>query len=155
MYGKTLADYPERMEQFLDEFRGANPELLDKAFAQARGGVREFPTPADVRRFYDNLTEIPRERKDILEREAKPPDWGGIGKKAGFSKEAIADMLEAGKEAQAEHIAKLEADPEWQAMARKLGGFPGLQPKERPVEEMKPDEKARWAKQKAKDQGWT
>lgn len=49
MYGKTLDDFPERFDEFLDEFKNETPEVLDEAFKSARGNCKEFPTPYDVR----------------------------------------------------------------------------------------------------------
>jgi hypothetical protein len=78
-----------------------------------------------------------------------------LGQRSGFSKAEIADMLEAGKETQNEHIAKLEADPEWQAMCARLGGAPGLNAKPLPTEvPSEAEERAGWAKRKAETMGW-
>lgn len=55
MYGKTLADFPERFDEFLDEFRSTSPSVLDEAFRLARGVCDQFPTPADVRRQIANV----------------------------------------------------------------------------------------------------
>ncbi len=70
MYGKTLADYPERFDEFLDEFKSADPERLDTAFRRARGGCKEFPTPADVRLLY-NLLEPTKAELDRIEQKGR------------------------------------------------------------------------------------
>ncbi len=65
------------------------------------------------------------------------------------------DWLEAGREAQKEYQAKLEADPEWQAMRERLGGVPGFKPPARSATEgMSAEEKRTWAKAKAIENGW-
>lgn len=150
MYGKTLDDFPERFDQFAEEFRGADVTLLDQAFAQGRSGLREFPTPADIRRYYSNLAQSPRE---VLQRDDKPTDWAGLGRRSGISGEQIAEWLEAGKDAQREYYAKLEADPSWRAMAAELGATPGLK-KSEVVPTMTAEERQAWASAKAQDQGW-
>lgn len=48
------------------------------------------------------------------------------GQSAQVTSEEIQEWLEAGKAKQREHIAKLHEDPEWNAMARHLGAFPGM-----------------------------
>lgn len=50
MYGKTLADFPERFDEFLEEFSDVDPDELDAAFRAARGACTQFPTPGDVRK---------------------------------------------------------------------------------------------------------
>src|ERR1044071_4066285 len=57
MYGKKLEDFPERPKQFLEAFKGTDPETLDTAFALARDVCREFPTPADVK---EQLAKVPQ-----------------------------------------------------------------------------------------------
>lgn len=64
MYGKSLADFPERLDEFLDEFKAADPALLDEAFAAARGACTEFPTPADVRKLLDKI-QVPTDRVQL------------------------------------------------------------------------------------------
>ena len=63
MYGKTLADFPERFDEFLDEFKTTSPDVLDEAFRLARGACAEFPTPADVRKQIVNV-KVPQELLD-------------------------------------------------------------------------------------------
>lgn len=94
-----------------------------------------------------------REDKQLLNRPDKPEEWEALGRRLGITAAQVQEWLEAGKEAQNEHIAKLEADPEWQAMAARLGGLPGLSPK-RPMRfESEADRKA-WATKQAKESGW-
>lgn len=64
MYGKTLeVDFPERFDEFLDEFKETSPGVLDEAFRLARGVCTEFPTPADVRKQIVNV-KVPQELLD-------------------------------------------------------------------------------------------
>ena len=82
-------------------------------------------------------------------------DWERLGKRSGVTKEEIARWLEEGKQAQREHVAKLEADPAWREMAHRLGATPGLKPK--PIETTvpsDPNERADWTTKKAIEQGW-
>ena len=85
-------------------------------------------------------------------------------------------VLEEGKRKQREHIAKLEADPEWRKMAARLGARPGgssyrefaetlaaerLGPSTRPLREDFDSEvewleaQQKWASRKAKEMGWS
>lgn len=86
--------------------------------------------------------------------DAAPALLEELGQKVRVPHEQVMEWLEAGKEKQREYIAKLEADPQWQAMARRLGAFPGLHSKN-PESEIPEDPVARkaWATRKAKEQG--
>ncbi len=81
MYGKTLAELPGRMEEFLEEFKDEDPDELDRAFRAVRGTCMEFPTPAHVRAQLKRSPErIQHERllaagAEITSRDAKPDDW--------------------------------------------------------------------------------
>lgn len=57
------------------------------------------------------------------------PSFKQLANRERVTPEEIAEWLQAGKEKQLEHIAKLEADSQWRAMAEHLGGFPGLEPR--------------------------
>lgn len=75
MYGKTLDDFPERFNEFLDEFRSVDPDRLDAAFRTARGRFKEFPTPAQVRECLPPLSaeRLEAAHKRLRERiEAQP-----------------------------------------------------------------------------------
>lgn len=100
----------------------------------------------------------------VLERTAVEPqypeyrrpsidDFERLGKRAGVTPEQVQEWLEAGKDAQREHLAKLAADPEWRAMAARLGGFPGLvvKPSQVPRD---PKERKAWSHRRAKEGGW-
>lgn len=49
------------------------------------------------------------------------PSFRQLQDRSGVSSAEIAQWLEQGKEAQQEHIAKLHEDPQWRAMAQRLG----------------------------------
>lgn len=69
MYGKTLEnDFPERFDEFEDEFIDADPTRLGEAFRAARGVCAEFPTPADVRKIYDRIPASPERIEAAHER---------------------------------------------------------------------------------------
>lgn len=51
MYGKTLADYPEKFEAFKLALTGLKPEVMDFAFQQAIKKLFEFPMPAQILEF--------------------------------------------------------------------------------------------------------
>lgn len=51
MYGKTLADYPEKFEAFKLALVGLKPEVMDFSFRQALEKLFEFPTPAQILEF--------------------------------------------------------------------------------------------------------
>ena len=81
MYGKTLDDLQGRLNEFLDEFRGEDPDELDKAFRAVRGTCMEFPTPAHVRaQLKRDFARVQRDRmltesSEILGRSDKPAGW--------------------------------------------------------------------------------
>ncbi len=82
------------------------------------------------------------------------PTFKQLQERHGVSKAEIAEWLEAGKEAQREYYAKLEADPKWQAEAERLGYGPGLHKRKTPLDTMTPEEKKEWASKKAVEMGW-
>ncbi len=74
MYGKTLADYPEKLEAFKLALQDLKPEAIDYAFQQAIKTLTEFPTPAQIIAFGDN--HVPRPELRLLEAPTgKPPGW--------------------------------------------------------------------------------
>lgn len=81
MYGKTLADFPDRFDEFLEEFEKTPPDVLDEAFRLTRGVCSEFPTPADVRKQVQVASAtIERKRLEVESEERsrralKPPNW--------------------------------------------------------------------------------
>lgn len=83
------------------------------------------------------------------------PSFKRLAEQQGVTKEEIAQWLEAGKQAQREHNAILEADPQWQKMAAHLGAFPGLNHRAKDNVPSDPDERKAWATQKAKELGLT
>lgn len=74
-------------------------------------------------------------------------------RKSGITPADTARWLAEGKAAQREQIARLEADPEWQAMAQRLGGKPGFKPVTSTVPK-DPAERKRWARENARKNGW-
>lgn len=64
MYGKSLADFPERFDEFLAEFAVDDLAQLDEAFQAARGVCAEFPTPADIRKLLSKI-QVPAERVQL------------------------------------------------------------------------------------------
>lgn len=75
MYGKTLADLPERFEVFTEEFRRVDPEVLDLAFKATCSTCSEFPTPADVRKHVTAIAtrvQMERNSRELASRPAKP-----------------------------------------------------------------------------------
>lgn len=76
MYGKTLVDFPERSDEFLEEFRHDDPALLDEAFAAARGACTEFPTPADIRKLLSKI-QVPAERVQLAYERRKQAQLAG------------------------------------------------------------------------------
>ena len=84
------------------------------------------------------------------------PTFDELGQRLKIPREQVQEWLQVGKEAQQEYYAKLEADPQWRAMAERLGAIPGLTPKAVPTTVPDdPDERAPWARAKAQEQGWT
>lgn len=81
MYGKTLADYPERFDEFLEEFETTKPDVLDAAFKACRGACTEFPTPGDVRKQIPGVLsemrhkQLEADSREISQRALKPDDW--------------------------------------------------------------------------------
>jgi hypothetical protein len=103
------------------------------------------------------------ETKQITQRADKPADWVELGRKNGVTKEEIAQWLEEGKQKQLAHIAKLKADPQWQAMAERLGAKPSVGASvdqlaaARNVPTKVPADRAErkpWARREAIKQGW-
>lgn len=94
-------------------------------------------------------------RETLINDSPKVFGWESAGKRVGFSQSEIAEMLEAGKKAQREHIANLEADPAWRSMAARLGAMPGLTPRVAPTEvPIDPDARRLWAHGNAVKGGW-
>src|SRR3990167_6017646 len=61
LYGHTLADYPEKFEQFFDAFKDVAPTDMNYAFERTRAEYEgpDFPTPAMVlKRLRARETEI-------------------------------------------------------------------------------------------------
>jgi len=89
----------------------------------------------------------------ILERNDKPPTWEALREKAGVSHEQVQAWREAGKQAQRQHIAELERDPEWQLLYVKFAQARRGRPRLSTVPE-EGDERSQWAKDQAEKQGW-
>src|SRR3990167_6397330 len=173
MYGKTLADFPERQEAFLQVLATLSVDAIDAGFAACLNTCTEFPVPFEVEtearrwqqdhvpttRRYNSVAEIDPEncpkgwtpeevfrahltqerirggaRAPMRRDESSDfPTFDELGQRLKIPREQIQEWLEAGKEAQQEHYAKLEADPQWRAMAERLGAIPGLTPKAVPT----------------------
>lgn len=108
-----------------------------------------LPTVEQIR-IWSESWRPPDEQRDV--RELTKQHLIAAGRKAGISSEEIRQWMDAGKEAQNEHIAKLEADPEWQALRQHLGGLPGLTKRSQQFQS-EADRKI-WATQQAQEAGW-
>lgn len=131
-------------------------ELALKRFVPEFG--KKFPYPAEIRVWCEEWRPVDpiAETRKYLNREDKPTDWTGMGRKAGVTPEEIQRWLEDSQEKERERIAIMKADPGWQAMAARLGGLPGLTGA-RPAESTVPVEtgaRASWARAKAVENGW-
>ncbi len=74
MYGKTLADYPEKLEAFKLALQDLKPEAIDFAFQQAIKTLTEFPTPAQIIALGED--HVPRPELRLLEAPTgKPQGW--------------------------------------------------------------------------------
>jgi len=101
MYGKTLDDFPERFDEFLEEFERTNPEVLDLAFKAARGTCTEFPTPADVRKHVQPIAVRVMQERESAQIAAWP------------SKEQIAS-------GEAVPVRQLTESPQFQSLVKKV-----------------------------------
>lgn len=134
------------------------------ACVEALKTCKFFPKVAELREFAFQWVPPAEAAPPAIFRESKPPDWkadfsaasadaaASFGRKSGFTREQINEMLETGKETQREYIAKLEADPQWCALRDKLvqRDF-----KPRPTEiPPTPAERAQWARDTAEKRGW-
>lgn len=120
---------------------------------------RHMPPVAEILRqynlvaFWENHNRELAKTKEILSRPDKPPSMDDLRVKANVTHEEMLQWLEEGKRKQREHIARLEADPEWREMAQRLSGVTGLRlPKTQvPVD---PIERKKWAHDQAIRQGY-
>lgn len=162
---------------YLEQLIPRKPEFIAMAVNEL---IREWDKPSqmppiaeilkhvDAAAFWKQNRQEEQKTKEILARDDKPPDWQSgpsqayemdipnIGKltKEKVTTEEIQQWLDEGKRKQRAHIAKLEADPKWQDMARRLGSFPGLRPLPKTQVPKDPDERQAWAHKKAIEQGW-
>lgn len=113
LYCRALSDLSEAALQYAFE------KAL-KNLGQFIPSIEELRLTAEEYRPVDPLAAT----RKYLERNDKPTDWVAMGKKNGVTAEEIEEWLQAGKDKQLELIGKLEDDPEWRAMAARLGGFP-------------------------------
>ncbi len=82
----------------------------------------KMPPPIFIlERYWNSIQPLTEETRKILDRDDKPPDWKELGRKNGVTWEEINGWLEKGRREQLAYYAKLEADPEWQKMAARLG----------------------------------
>lgn len=157
-YGRTFPS-PAEIREWAESYRPEEPISTRKFQSVADMDPDRCPkgwTPEQVFRAHLTLEHYRREAQRPLPDDDGPlPGIAELGKHLGVTPEEIEEWKERGKERQAEYIAKLEADPKWQEMAKRLGTFPGL-PGKRIESEIPKDPEARkaWATKKAKEQGW-
>lgn len=110
IYCKALNDLSEA--QLKHSFNEALRILGDK-----------LPSILTIRTFAEQWRPAAEtETQKILQRTGKPADWvETTGKKLGITQEEIQQWLKDGKEKQLERIRKVQADPAWQAAAKKFG----------------------------------
>ncbi len=103
MYGKTLADYPEKFEAFGLALSGLNPPMIDFAFQEAVKRLAEFPVPAQILEFAAEY-QVP-ERREMERLPAKPDGW-----EPGITPEDTRRMLAEAIERQAPQVAMGRSD---------------------------------------------
>lgn len=160
----------ERTVKYVDALADLTEKQLTFGFAQAlklfkpEFGV-DFPPPALIREWAEQYRPVDPivETRKYLTRDDKPPTWEELGRKSGATPEDIARWLDEGKAVQRAKIATLEADPEWRAMAERLGARPKLvnfaeaaMAERNGVSRVPKDpaERASWARDKAIEHGW-
>lgn len=75
MYGKTLADYPGRLELFREALKDLPEAALDFGFNRAIRTLTEFPVPAQILDFAADFYGRPEARIIVHKLEAKPDGW--------------------------------------------------------------------------------
>ncbi len=104
---------------------------------------KRFPVPAEIRDYamqYQPVDPIAETRRLYLERGAKPADWEPV------TEEDLAEFR-----AQLKAAAESKQIPEYRENAEKLMAMSNG-PSEVPKD---PADRASWAREKAKSQGWT
>ena len=164
----TPEELEEAVRRTIDEWTEASkmPPLsfiLDRAIAPESFHPRKFSSVADIDQdrvpkgwtaeevFRAHLTQekIRQDARKPLPRDPKDSHLSKV------SESDIQRWLEDGKRKQNEHIAKLEADPKWQEMAKQMGGKPGLSKKLPPTKvPSDPAARQKWASAMAVKQGW-
>lgn len=139
---------------------------LKYAFGEALKHLGEFLPSIEQLQIYATQykpVDPVAETRKVLERDDKPTDWAKLGRNSGVAQSEIDQWIEEGKAKQREHIAKLEGNPEWRTMAARLGAARQSSTLERAVMlrngESKapkdPQERNRWARQRAQETGWS
>ena len=172
MYGKTLENFPQRLEGFLQVLSAVPLAAMDAGFAACLNTCVEFPVPQEVEAAAVKWQLEHRDDESvqkILDRPDKPADFERprsldagtiewLRRNSGVTKEEIAKWPEEGKAKARARYALLEADPKWRAQAAAVGvpeyrhllteakGLPHI-----PAD---PDERRRWARDKAVTNGW-
>lgn len=157
MYGKTLADYHGRFERFHEALKGLKDNEIDYAFDQALKRLTEFPVPAQILEFANELGR-PEFRRMIAP--AFKPDRPPIDLTAArqMFQEAV-ERLSAAKAMDAPGKPLHEQQREW--ALRRLGGSTipvpvrPAQPGENPAvraEALRAN--AEWAHDMAVKNGW-
>lgn len=108
----------ERLELYCKALEDLSEHQLSHAFERALREVGDFiPSVHQLRRWSEESRSSEADRtREILTRDHLVK----AAQKAKVTKEEIAEWLEAGKEKQREHIAKLHQDPEWHRMKERL-----------------------------------
>ena len=173
MYGKTLADFPDRQEGFMFVLSALPLDALDAGFAVCMNSCVEFPVPQEVhaaalkwqldRREADSAKQVIGrvERSSDFER-PRSVDAGTIERlrrNSGVSKEEIAALLQQGKDRYDARTRELEQDPLW-CLEQARCGVPKYKHLLTTAANVTaglpedPDERRSWAHDKAVKGGW-
>ena len=172
MYGKTLADFPDRQEGFMFVLSALPLDTMDAGFAACMNTCSEFPVPQEVHAAALKWQLANREAesaRQVVDRPNKPADFEPVSNAGGMfsgmkikgkvTKEEIAQWLEEGKAKGRARRAELAKDPAWclgqarcgapeykhllTAAANVTAGLPE-----------DPDGRRLWARDKAVKNGW-
>jgi hypothetical protein len=117
--GLHLAVQPERIEFYCKALDDLTLTQLEHGFQIAKRHLGTFlPSVEQLRLWAESWRPAGFESERTF---ATKADLQRAGVKLRVTKAEIAEWLEAGKTAQNEHIAKLEADPEWCRKAKVQG----------------------------------
>ena len=126
---RTIQEWAEPSKMPPPKFitdRAPTPQILGRKFATvADVDPEKFPkdwTPEEVFRAHLTQEKIRGTARRPLPFDGDPVTLDELRLEARkFNPAQVRDWLDAGKEAQNEYIAKLEATPEWQIQARRFG----------------------------------